>query len=273
MRVAIVAMGPTNRVWFDKVYNNVTREDYYRKAYHSLVEAVHTNELPVDDECLHMVVQLSRQIGNTADIEEEYDQVWVINGMSGILRKYDKIFHMDSLDNALTIPKDLPKRMPIVTSAHHPDYKTEEFPIQDVADKFGSIYINNSVSYALVYAMLKGANHIGLFGCDFNPHNSMDAMKCDAGASNMEYWISKAETMGISFEIPKGCRLMGMDGDRRLYGYETQPDIRVEGGRMIHINGEWKVEHSPIIRNEKQDEGEKTPKVHLKTVRSQKTSE
>lgn len=272
MRVAIVAMGPTQRVWFDKVYNKVTREDFYQKAFNSLVEAIHTNELPVDDECHHMVVQLSKKIGDTADIELEYDQVWVINGMAGILRKYDKVFHMDDLSEARTLPKDLPKRMPVITSAHHPDYKSVEFPIQEVVDTFGSLYLNNSVVYAFVYALLQKAEHIGLFGCDFNPHNSMDAMTSDAAAACMEYWISKAEALGITVEIPKGCRLMGMDGDKRLYGYKQQPDIRIGDSRMIFNKG-WHIEHSPIIRNDQQDKGKKTPKVHLKTVRSQETSE
>jgi hypothetical protein len=272
MRVAIVAMGPTNRVWFDKVYNKVTREDFYQKSFDTLTKSIHENELPVDDECLHMIVQLSKKIGDTADIEVEYDQVWVINGMAGVLRKYDKVFHMDDLSLAKTLPDDLPKRMPVITSAHHPDYKSVEFPIQETVDTFGSLYLNNSVVYAFVYALLQKANHIGLFGCDFNPHDGTDALKCDAGASCMEYWISKAEAMGITVEIPKGCRLMGMDGDKRLYGYKQQPDIRIGDSRMIFKQG-WKIEHSPIIRNDQQDQGKKTPKVHLEAVRSSKASE
>lgn len=234
MRVAIVAMGPTNRVWFDKVYFPQSREAVNQQAFDNITNSMQT--LPYNDECLNGVVRLCESIGNAASIEVPYDEVWAINGMGILLRRVDKVFHMDNLvDQGREMPD-----VPIVTSEECEGYDCEVFPLQEVVDEFESIYFNNTIAYAVAYAIYKKVDHIGFFGCDFNPHLGSDARISDAGASCVEYWIREAERRGITYEIPQGCRLMGMDTDQALYGYKKQPEIFMKD-KLLTFNGKWNV--------------------------------
>lgn len=47
------------------------------------------------------------------------------------------------------------------------DIKRENFPFKECHDLLGGYYFNNSVSYILVYAYLKGYKHIELYGMKF----------------------------------------------------------------------------------------------------------
>jgi len=272
MRVAIVAMGPTNCDWFNEVYYPKRRKDFHQEAFNALSEAVQKNNLPMTPQTHHGVMQLTQIIGDATHIKPDYDEIWVINNMGKLLRNYDKIFHMDDLTSPDA--EGLPKDVTIVTSKARPGFKCEEYPINEVVRKFNSLYFNNTIAYAIAYALLKEAKFIGFYGCDFTPHNGDDAARVDAGASCCEYWLRVAEEMKVEYYITKGCRLMGMNTEQKLYGYMKQPVLELEDRTLKFENKKWNVTVKPqTTGSEKPSKQPKAAKVHKKPVRSRKKAE
>jgi len=274
MRVAIVAMGHTNRHWFNEVYYPKKRQDFHQKAFDTISPATQKAGLPQTPQTLRGVVELSKMFGDAVHIADDYDEVWVINNMGKLLKRVDKIFHMDDL--SVPEAEGLPTDVTIVTTAQRHNaagepYKCELYPIKEIVEKFGSLYFNNTIAYTIAYAILKEVSFIGFYGCDFTPHQGHGMAKADSGASCCEYWMRILEDHKIPYFITKGSRFMGMDTDQRLYGYMRQPVITLEDRILEHKDGKWNVRPIPqSAGSEKPDPKPKAAKVRKKTVRPRK---
>ena len=110
---------------------------------------------------------------------EKYDEVWAINGMGEII-KHDRVFMMDPPERFLDDIKagtqtgivsemlkthegpiyscTLDKRCPGVV----------EYPLEFVVQKTGLAYLNNTVAYALAFAVAHEVKSLHLFGLDFS---------------------------------------------------------------------------------------------------------
>lgn len=262
MKIAIVAMGGSSRVWFDRVYTARNEKTNNQTAFNAISSAV--QPLTEDDEALFHVVKLAELVGSKMRAGHGYDEVWAVNAMGVILRDYDKILHMDDLS---ATGWDFPKDIPIITSSPRHPYNCEIYPINEVVNEFKSMYFNNSIAYGIALAMYRGATRIGLFGCDFAPHDGIDAKTCDAGASCVEYWLREAENRGVSLEIPHGCRLMGMNTDQRLYGYSNQPVLKIGNALMRFDNG-WKHEIVHSDGGPQENDGAETPEDDQSAIQS-----
>ena len=161
---------------------------------------------------------------------EKFDEVWAINSMSGVIY-HDKCFMMDPPSRFLDTPNagkqtnimadrlkvklgvpifscTLDKRCPDVV----------EFPLQEVLKKTGYAYLNNTVAYAIAYAIAEKVKELHLFGIDYTHKHIAFA---EAGRGCCEFWLALATTKGIKINVAHNSSLLdtNVPKDQKLYGY------------------------------------------------------
>ena len=166
---------------------------------------------------------------------EKFDEVWAINSMSGVIY-HDKCFMMDPPSRFLdtpnagkqtTIMSDRLKQkinIPIFSCAldkRCPD--VVEFPLQEVIQKTGYAYLNNTVAYSFAYAISQEISELHLYGIDFT-HKAVNF--AEAGRACCEFWLAVAKTEGIKVNIAHNSSLLDMNvpEDQKLYGYHRLDD-------------------------------------------------
>lgn len=164
------------------------------------------------------------------------DEVWAINAMGDVIA-CDLVFHMDDVriqeiraaarpDSNIAAMLQFLKssKVPVMTSRAHPDYPALiEFPFEEVANALGEVYFNNTVAYAVAYAIYRGVERISLFGCDYTYTNKG---KGEAGRACVEYWLGFAAARGIAISTNPQTPLLDShkvtsDDDVYAYGYDT----------------------------------------------------
>lgn len=179
------------------------------------------------------------------------DEVWAINAMGDVIA-CDLVFHMDDVRiqeiRAAAKPNSSIAQMlkwlktskiPVMTSRSHPDYPALiEFPFEAVANHVGEVYFNNTVAYAVAYALYLGVEEISLFGCDWIYPN---AYKGETGRACVEYWLGFAQAKGVRVIVPTGTPLLDSyraqnADDVYAYGYDTlRIAHRDEAGQMRFV--------------------------------------
>lgn len=98
--------------------------------------------------------------------------------------------------------------------------KSEAFPLEEAAKRFGTLYFSNTIAYMVCYALLQGAEEIEFFGV-----NQAGAHEYMEEKGSVEYWIGIAVGMGVKVTINgKDSQLLkhkGRYGKNILYGYLT----------------------------------------------------
>ena len=166
---------------------------------------------------------------------EKFDEVWAINSMSGVIY-HDKCFMMDPPSRFLDTPNagkqtnimadrlktkinipifscTLDKRCPDVV----------EYPLQNVLQKTKYAYLNNTVAYALAYAIAEEVSDLHLYGIDFT-HKAINF--AEAGRACCEFWLAIAVSKGIKLHIANSSSLLdtNVSEDQKLYGYHRLED-------------------------------------------------
>ena len=196
---------------------------------------------------------------------QEFDEVWGINCIGGIIH-VDKTFMMDPVsrfldtENAGTqtgVARQFLKtnKKPIVTCQLDKRVKhLELFPLKEVTLDLGYCYFNNTVAYAIAYAIWKKVNKISLYGIDYTYKNVSMA---ESGRACVEFWCAIAATKGIKLEVAHRSSLLdtNVPDNEKLYGYHRLDDPLVQtvqnGGLLITKQSEIKppepVDNEPII--------------------------
>ena len=179
---------------------------------------------------------------------DEYDEVWTINGMGGIIM-HDRMFMMDPpsrfLDDikagsqTLLMKKTL-KQHPGPIYSCTKDKRCPgvvEYPLEFVIKETGLAYLNNTSAYAIAMAVAEKVKFIHIFGFDFSyksaPHFA------EAGRACCEFWLATAIAKGIKVEIAHSSALLdtNIPDNEKLYGYHRLKDPLVtkvhEGNLMI----------------------------------------
>ena len=112
-----------------------------------------------------------------------------------------------------------------------------EYPLQEVLEKTKYAYLNNTVPYAIAFAISQEVSKICLYGIDFSykevPHMA------EAGRACTEFWLAIAATKGIKIEIAHNSTLLdtNVPDEEKLYGYHRLEDPIVstvhEGSMLI----------------------------------------
>ena len=166
---------------------------------------------------------------------EKFDEVWAINSMSSIIY-HDKCFMLDPPSRFLDTPNagkqtdimaerlQVKLNVPIFSCTldkRCPD--VVEYPLQDVLKKVGYAYLNNTVAYAIAYAIYVDVKELHLYGIDFTHKNISFA---EAGRGCCEFWLAIAATKGIKLNIAHNSSLLdtNVPNDQKFYGYHRLED-------------------------------------------------
>ena len=166
---------------------------------------------------------------------EKFDEVWAINAMSGVIY-HDKCFMMDPPSRFLDTPNagkqtnimqdrlKEKKGIPIFSCCldeRCPD--VVEYPLQKVLQKTKYAYLNNTVAYALAYAVAEEVSDLHLYGIDFT-HKAVNF--AEAGRACCEFWLAIAVSKGIKLHIANSSSLLdtNVSDDEKLYGYHRLED-------------------------------------------------
>jgi hypothetical protein len=180
--------------------------------------------------------QSSRTYLNLASVRGDRhriaDETWAINAMGGVI-DHDLLFHMDDCKvqearakrdpegNVAGMLQWLKNHPKFITSKIYPDYRgAVEFPLQEVVNTIGTTYFNNTVAYAVAFAMYIGVKKISLYGCDYSYANSH---KSESGRGCVEFLLGMAAAKGIRIEVAADSSLLdaNVPDNIKPYGYDA----------------------------------------------------
>ena len=128
------------------------------------------------------------------------------------------------------------------------------YPLEKVTKELGYCYFNNTVAYAVAYAIWSKVTCLCLYGIDYTYKNVSMA---ESGRACVEFWCGIAATKGIKLEIAHRSSLLdtNVPDNEKLYGYHRLDDPLVQtvqdGNLMIVRQSEFKppepIEHEPVI--------------------------
>ena len=170
-----------------------------------------------------------------------FDEVWAINAMGGTI-DCDLVFAMDQpaylkakgetegemAGYAAWLRKI---RVPVLTTK--PDREicpmSEEYPLEAVLGKLPYAYFDNTVAYAVAYAIASGTvEQLSLYGCDFT---YPDQHVSERGRACVEFLLGQAVARGMLIGTARSSTLLNASGGPRFYGYNggvtVEPDGRV----------------------------------------------
>ena len=196
---------------------------------------------------------------------QEFDEVWGINCIGGIIH-VDKTFMMDPVsrfldtENAGTqtgVARKFLKenKKPIITCQLDKRVKNLElYPLKEIATDLGFCYFNNTVAYAVAYAIWKKATKICMYGIDYTYKNVSMA---EAGRACVEFWCAITVCKGIKIEVANRSTLLdtNVPDNEKLYGYHRLDDPLVQtienGSLLITKQSEFKppepLESDPVV--------------------------
>tara|TARA_R110000824_G_scaffold241557_2_gene430287 strand:+ start:355 stop:1083 length:729 start_codon:yes stop_codon:yes gene_type:complete len=190
----------------------------------------------------------------------EFDEIWAINAMIGVLPNIDKAFILDPMsrfldtEDAGTMTQMMRKKLP---KCNFPIYTCElddrvpaavEYPIELVVHDLGCSYFNNTIPYAIAFALWSKVAKLSLFGIDFTYRTNMHF--AEAGRSCTEFWLSKCIDAGMQIEVAPRSTLLDMDIplQEKLYGYHRldDPKIVYQNGKNMSVCKLSEVEMEPV---------------------------
>jgi hypothetical protein len=177
----------------------------------------------------------------------DFDEVWAINCMSGIIY-HDRVFMMDPASRFLD-SDDAGSQTGIMSKVlkEHkgPIYTCEldsrcpglvEYPLEDVMNSCRTGYFNNTVAYAIGFAIAAKVAEIHLYGIDFSYKGYVHF--AEAGRANCEFLLSIAISRGIKIGIAQESSLLDTNEPTKskLYGYHRLAEplvVGLENGRFV----------------------------------------
>jgi hypothetical protein len=195
-----------------------------------------------------------------------FDEVWAINAVASVIY-HDRVFMMDppsrflDTDDAGGQTDSMAK---LLTEHQGPIYTCElddrcpglvDYPIDEVLGACGSHYLNNTVAYAVAFALWNKVEKIKMFGIDFSYKGNLHF--AEAGRASVEFWLSKAMFNGIQVEVAATSYLLdtAVPAHEKLYGYHRLDDplvvITDEKGVLIAKKRsqlqQFKREQEPVL--------------------------
>jgi hypothetical protein len=190
----------------------------------------------------------------------EFDEIWAINAMIGVLPNIDRAFILDPMsrfldtEDAGTMTPMMRKKLP---KCNFPIYTCElddrvpaavEYPIELIIHDLGCSYFNNTIPYAIAFALWSKVGKLSLFGIDFTYRSNMHF--AEAGRSCTEFWLSKCIDAGIQIEVAPRSTLLDMDIpiQEKLYGYHrlTDPKVAYQDGKEMSVCALSEIKMEPV---------------------------
>lgn len=107
--------------------------------------------------------------------------------------------------------------IPIYMQEQHNDIPASvKYPLDEMVKHFGRQYFKSTLDYMMALALYEGFEEIHLYGV-----NMADNIEYAHQRPSMEYWIGRAEGMGVKVALPEGCDLMK---SYFRYGYDEEKE-------------------------------------------------
>lgn len=178
---------------------------------------------------------------------QHFDEIWGINCIGGIFH-VDRTFMMDPASRFLDDVKagtqtGIAKEFLLETPSKGPIYsccldervpEIVEYPLEDVISATSFSYFNNTVAYAVAFAVAHEVAKIHMYGVDFSYKQNLHF--AEAGRSCVEFWCAMALSKGITVQVAPRSGLLDTDvpEDEKIYGYHRLDDPLVQ--RVIDGN-------------------------------------
>lgn len=197
---------------------------------------------------------------------QKFDEVWGINSIGAIFH-VDKTFMMDPASRFLDDIKagkqtgiaqefllKTPNKGPIYSCcADERVPEIEPYPLKEVISELGFAYFNNTVAYAIAYAIYnKKVSKLHLYGVDFSYKQNINF--AEAGRACCEFWCAIALSKGMQIEIAQTSGFMdtNVPENEKLYGYHRLEDPLVQtikdGDLLIMPQSEHISENKEVLR-------------------------
>ena len=195
-----------------------------------------------------------------------FDEVWAINSVASVIF-HDRVFMMDPASRFLDTDDaggQTDSMAKLLQEHEGPIYTCElddrcpglvEYPIDEVLAGCGSHYLNNTVAFAVAFAVWNKVGKIKMFGIDFSYKGNLHF--AEAGRACVEFWLSKAMFNGIQVEVASTSGLLdtNVPANEKLYGYHRLADplvvIADEKGVLIAKKQsqvmQYKQEPEPVL--------------------------
>ena len=190
-----------------------------------------------------------------------FDEIWAINAMVSVLPEIDRAFILDPMsrfldtEDAGSMTEIMRKYLPQID---YPIYTceldervpaAEEFPLGPLVEDLGCAYFNNTVAYAIAFALWNKVSHLTVFGVDFTYKTNMHF--AESGKACCEFWLAKCMENNIGVSVAPRSNLLetNIPTKEKLYGYHRLEDPVVtymDNGKMGVCK--W----SDIIKEEQQ---------------------
>lgn len=167
---------------------------------------------------------------------KKFDEVWAINAMVGVLKRVDRAFIMDPVsrffdtDDAGNMTTMMRETLPTVEC---PIYTCEldkrvpaleEYPIEIIVKELDCGYFNNTIAYAIAFALWNEVGGINMFGADFTYKSNL--LFAESGRACCEFWLAKCMDEGIIVQVAVTSGLLDADVplQEKMYGYHRLED-------------------------------------------------
>ena len=167
---------------------------------------------------------------------KKFDEVWAINAMVGVLKRVDRAFIMDPVsrffdtDDAGNMTTMMRETLPTVECTIYTcelDKRVpalEEYPIETIVKDLDCGYFNNTISYAIAFALWNEVGGINMFGADFTYKSNL--LFAESGRACCEFWLAKCMDEGIIVQVAVTSGLLDADVplQEKMYGYHRLED-------------------------------------------------
>lgn len=120
--------------------------------------------------------------------------------------------------------------VPIYMLERYPEIPASiRYPFEQVSFGMARKYFTNHAAYMIALALMEGVTHIGFFGVNYGKDVANGAADCEYATQrgSCEYWMGRAEAMGVQLVIPDACTLLA--DPKELYG----PDSHDADGLLV----------------------------------------
>ena len=164
-----------------------------------------------------------------------FDEVWAVNSMM-VPIKHDRVFMMDPASRFLDTENAGPQTEAMRKAlGKHPgpiytctlDDRVPgavKYPLKEVVKDTGLCYFNNTVPYAVAFAIYHKVTHLYFYGIDYSYKSNI--VMAEAGRACTEFWISAAVARGMKIEVAQDSTLLdtNVPEEEKLYGYHRLED-------------------------------------------------
>jgi|TARA_R100000084_G_scaffold100140_1_gene54747 hypothetical protein len=159
-----------------------------------------------------------------------WDEVWCINSAAATY-PCDRIFMLDPASRFFDTQdagKQTSVMCRVLSETETPVYTCEldsrvknpvMYPVEEVCNDTKCAYLNNTVAYAIAFALWNKVDRLDLFGIDFSYKENMHF--AEAGRACVEFWISKCMSADILIGISGRSTVLdsNVPATEKLYGF------------------------------------------------------